>query len=101
MKISSINIYNKPAFSARRNGKYVGQHAKNDSNRKLVNTIGGIGLAATTVIGAGVTSCMNTSEPTVPVQPTNPTSAYVETVETKPMETIIEETLSQQNPKKN
>lgn len=99
MKISSINVYNNPAFSARRNGKYVGQHAKNDYsyNNKVVKTIGGIGLAVTTAIGAGVgvTSCMNTSEPTKPVE-TTPSSAYVETMETKPIETIIEETLAQQ-----
>ena len=97
MRISSINSYNFASFSARRGGKYAGQHARNKSNNNVIKTVGGLGLAGTAVLGAAsfIPSCNNNAEASKPEQ-TTPTSSYVETMEVKPLETVIEETLAQQ-----
>lgn len=93
MKISPINSYNYTSFAARKGGKYAGQHTNNQSNTtKTIATVGGIGLAGATLVGASLLlpSCSNGETGVVE---TTPSTSYVETVETKSYDDIIAETI--------
>ena len=97
MKISSINVYSTPAFSARKTGKYSGQPTETRSNHTLGKAVVGVGLAATTLVGAALLpSCSNNTQTTAPSE-TQP--GYVVSTEADTSKDTIEETISvQENP---